>query len=105
MDFLNNIVGQLGGADKIASLAKQVGLSEAQVQAAMAALGKAAPQPGDTAASAAQSTGLPLDKLQDLLAQVGGEDALKKIGGFLDRDGDGNSVNDIMGFAKKFTGQ
>ena len=63
MDFLNNIVGQLGGADKIASLAKQVGLSEAQVQAAMAALGKAAPQPGDTAASAAQSTGLPLDKL------------------------------------------
>lgn len=105
MDFLNNIVGQLGGTDKIASLAEQVGLSEAQVKAAMAALGKATPQPGDTAASAAQSTGLPLDKLQDLLAQVGGEDALKKIGGFLDRDGDGNPVNDIMGFAKKFTGQ
>jgi DNA-binding phage protein len=105
MDFLNNIVGQLGGTDKIASLARQVGLSEEQVQSAMAALGKAAPQPGDTAASAAQSTGLPLDKLQDLLAQVGGEDALKKVTGFLDRDGDGNPVNDIMGFAKKFTGQ
>lgn len=46
MDFLNNIVGQLGGVDKIASLAKQVGLSEEQVQSAMAALGKAAPSPG-----------------------------------------------------------
>ncbi|PXW78422.1 hypothetical protein C7451_10292 [Blastomonas natatoria] len=105
MDFLNNIVGQLGGVDRIAGLAKQVGLSEAQVQAAMAALGKAAPQPGDTVTSAAQSTGLPMDKLQQLLAQVGGEDALKKISGFIDRDGDGNPVNDIMGFAKKFTGQ
>ncbi|KPF75464.1 hypothetical protein IP68_09545 [Blastomonas sp. AAP25] len=105
MDFLNNIVGQLGGVDKIAGLAKQVGLSEEQVQSAMAALGKAAPQPGDTVASAAESTGLPMDKLNDLLAQVGGEDALKKITGFLDRDGDGNTMNDIMGFAKKFTGQ
>lgn len=105
MDFLNNIVGQLGGVDKIAGLAKQVGLSEEQVQSAMAALGKAAPQPGDTVASAAETTGLPMDKLNDLLAQVGGEDALKKVTGFLDRDGDGNPINDIMGFAKKFTGQ
>lgn len=105
MDFLNTIVGQLGGTDRIASLAKQVGLSEAQVRSAMAALGKAAPQPGDTVTTAAQSTGLPMDKLQDLLAQVGGEDALKKVTGFLDRDGDGNPMNDIMGFAKKFTGK
>jgi phage I-like protein len=105
MDFLTNIVGQLGGTDRIASLARQVGLSEAQVQSAMAALGKAAPQPGDTVTTAAQSTGLPMDKLNELLAQVGGEDALKKLTGFLDRDGDGNPMNDIMGFAKKFTGK
>lgn len=105
MDFLNNIVGQLGGTDKIAALARQVGLSEAQVQSAMAALGQAAPQPGDTVTTAAQSTGLPMEKLNELLAQVGGEDALKKVTGFLDRDGDGNPMNDIMGFAKKFTGK
>lgn len=105
MDFLNNIVGQLGGTDRIAALARQVGLSEAQVRSAMAALGQAAPQPGDTVATAAQSTGLPMDKLNELLAQVGGEDALKKVTGFLDRDGDGSPMNDIMGFAKKFTGK
>ncbi len=105
MDFLNNIVGQMGGIDKIASLAKQVGLSEAQVKSAMAALGKAAPEPGDTVTTAAQSTGLPMDKLQDLLAKVGGEGAFTKLTGFLDRDGDGNPMNDIMGFAKKFTGK
>lgn len=103
MDFLNNIVGQLGGVDKIAGLAKQVGLSEEQVKAAMAALGKAAPEPGDTVTSAAQSTGLPMDKLNELLTQVGGEGALTKLTGFLDQDGDGNPMNDIMGFAKKFT--
>ncbi|GGB63803.1 hypothetical protein [Blastomonas aquatica] len=105
MDFLNNIVGQLGGTEKIAALARQVGLSEAQVQSAMAPLGKAAPQPGDTVTTAAQSTGLPMDKLHELLTRVGGEDALKKVSDFLDRDGDGNPMNDIMGFAKKFTGK
>lgn len=97
-------MGQLGGADQIGKLAGQFGLSEEQVQMAMAALGKAHAEPGDTVTSAAQSTGLSADTLQGLLGQIGGEGALGKISGMLDRDGDGNPVDDIMGMAGKLFG-
>ncbi len=104
MGLLDGIMGQLGGADQIGKLAGQFGLSEEQVQMAMAALGKAHSEPGDTVASAAQSTGLSADTLQGLLGQIGGEGTLGQISGMLDRDGDGNPVDDIMGMAGKLFG-
>jgi hypothetical protein len=104
MGLLDGIMGQLGGADQIGKLAGQFGLSEEQVQMAMAALGKAHAEPGDTVASAAQSTGLSADTLQGLLGQIGGEGTLGQISGMLDRDGDGNPVDDIMGMAGKLFG-
>lgn len=104
MGMLDGILGQLGGADQIGALASQFGLSEQQVQMAMAALGKAHAEPGDTVASAAQSTGLSAETLQGLLGQIGGEGTLGQISGMLDRDGDGNPVDDIMGMAGKLFG-
>ena len=105
MGLLDGILGQLGGADQICKLAGQFGISEEQVQTAMAALGKAHAEPGDTVASAAQSTGLSADTLQGLLGQIGGEGTLEQISGMIDRDGDGNPVNDIMGMAGKLFGR
>lgn len=105
MGMLDGILGQLGGADKVGELAGQFGLSEQQVQMAMAALGKAHAEPGDTVASAAQSTGLSADTLQGIMGQIGGEGALGQIAGMLDRDGDGNPVDDIMGMAGKLFGR
>ncbi len=104
MGLLDGILGQLGGADQIGKLADQFGISEEQVQTAMAALGKAHAEPGDTVASAAQATGLSADTLQGLLGQIGGDGALSKISGMIDRDGDGNPVDDIMGMAGKLFG-
>lgn len=104
MGMLDGILGQIGGADQIGKLAGQFGLSEQQVQMAMAALGKAHAEPGDTVASAAESTGLSPDALQGILGQIGGEGALGQIAGMLDRDGDGNPVDDIMGMAGKLFG-
>lgn len=101
MGLLDGIMGQLGGADPIGKLAGQFGLSEQQVQMAMAALGKAHAEPGDTVASAAETTGLSADTLQGLLGQIGGEGTLGQIAGMLDRDGDGNPVDDIIGMAGK----
>ena len=95
----------MGGADQIGKLAGQFGISEEQVQTAMAALGQAHAEPGDTVASAAAATGLSADTLQGLLGQIGGEGALDKISGMIDRDGDGNPVNDIMGMAGKLFGR
>lgn len=105
MGMLDGLLGQLGGADQIGKIAGQFGLSEEQVQTAMAALGKAHAEPGDTVASAAQSTGLSADTLQGILGQIGGEGTLGQIAGMLDRDGDGNPVDDIMGMAGKLFGR
>ncbi|MFM5914249.1 hypothetical protein D5I55_00520 [Chakrabartia godavariana] len=104
MGLLDGIMGQLGGADQIGKIAGQFGLSEEQVQMAVAALGKAHPEPGDTVSSAAASTGLSAETLQGILGQIGGEGALGQVAGMLDRDGDGNPVNDIMGMAGKLFG-
>jgi len=105
MGLLDGILGQLGGADQIGKLASQFGISEEQVQTAMAALGQAHAEPGDTVASAAAATGLSADTLQGLLGQIGGEGALGQISSMIDRDGDGNPVNDIMGMAGKLFGR
>lgn len=104
MGLLDGLLGQLGGANQIGELASRFGISEEQVQTAMAALGKAHPEPGDTVASAAQATGLSADTLQGILGQIGGEDALGQISQLIDRDGDGNPANDIMGMAGKLFG-
>lgn len=104
MGMLDGILGQLGGADQVGKIAGQFGLSDEQVKMAMAALGQAHAEPGDTVASAAQSTGLSADTLQGILGQIGGEGALGQISGMIDRDGDGNPVNDLMGMAGKLFG-
>ena len=105
MGLLDGILGQIGGADQIAGLASKVGLSQEQVQTAMAALGQAHPEPGDTVTAAAASTGLPADKLSQIVAGIGGEGALAKVSGLIDRDGDGNPMNDIAGIAGKLFGR
>ena len=79
MGLLDGILGQIGGSDQVAGLAGKLGLSAEQVQSAMAALGKAHAEPGDTVEAASASTGLPTDKLNELVAGMGGEGALGKL--------------------------
>ena len=82
MGFLDDALGQLGGLD-IPALAAKVGLNPDQVADALAALGVAHAQPGDTATQAANQTGLPVDKLQAILAHLGGEGALGNLAGMV----------------------
>jgi hypothetical protein len=105
MGMFDDLLNQFGGGDQLAGLAAKVGLSEEQVAAAMAALGKAHPEPGDTVAGAAATTGLSMDKLQALVSQMGGENALGKISAMIDRDGDGNPLNDLSAIAGSFFGK
>ena len=105
MGMLDGILGQIGGAEKIAQLATQLGLSEAQVQQGMAALGQAHAQPGDTVEAAAAQTGMSTDALTQLSHGIGGEGMLGQISGMIDRDGDGNPLDDIAGFAGKLFGR
>lgn len=105
MSLLDGILGQIGGSSQVTQLAERFGLSEEQVQGAVAALGQAHDQPGDTVETAATSTGLSIDTLQGLVSQLGGQEGLSKISAVIDRDGDGNPLNDITAFASKLFGK
>ena len=105
MSMFDNLLQQVGGPDRLSELATKAGLSEEQVAMAMKALGRAHREPGDTVQGAAQKSGVSESKLQEILNQIGGEDMLGKIAGFLDRDGDGNPLNDLSGMAGQLFGK
>ncbi|MBY0519510.1 MAG: hypothetical protein K2P79_03685 [Sphingomonas sp.] len=117
MSMLDGLLGQVAQNVDIKNLAAKVGLSPEQVETAVQALGQAHPAPGDTVQTAAASTGLPADILQQIVGHIGGEGSLAQfasllgaggggaggmmgqISGMLDRDGDGNPINDLAGMA------
>ncbi|OYX09843.1 MAG: hypothetical protein B7Z08_03640, partial [Sphingomonadales bacterium 32-68-7] len=69
------------------------------------ALAKFHPMDVDTATGAAAATGLPTDKLQEIIGHIGGEGSLGKFAGMLDADGDGNPLDDLAGMAGKLFGK
>src|SRR5690349_17871773 len=73
MSLLDGILNQVAGSATVENLAAKVGLSPEQVEQAVAALGQAHAAPGDTVATAAEQTGIPSDKLQEIVAHIGGE--------------------------------
>ncbi len=79
MDFINSLLGQLAGNVDIQNLAEKIGLSPEQVESAVQALGLAHPQPGDTVELAAANTGLPTDKLQEIVGHIGGEGLARPV--------------------------
>jgi hypothetical protein len=97
MSLLDGILGQLSGDHTIDNLAAKVGLTSEQVEQAVHALGQAHPQPGDTVSTAAEKTGLPQDKLSEIVGHIGGEGALGQFASLLQQDGGG-----LMGSLKNF---
>ncbi|MEG3180732.1 hypothetical protein [Sphingomonas sp. LT1P40] len=117
MSILDSILGQVSGNATVTNLAAKVGLSPEHVESAIQSLAQQHQMQGDTAEGTAAATGLPIDKVQELIAQIGGEGSLGKfagmiqqdgaggIMGMLDRDGDGNPLNDLTGLASGFFGK
>jgi len=97
MSLLDGILGQLSGNATIDNLAAKVGLTPEQVEQAVAALGQAHNAPGDTVSTAADRTGLPQDKLSEIVGHIGGEGALGQFASLLEQNGGG-----IMGSVGKF---
>lgn len=118
MSIFDSILGQVASNVDVRNLAAKVGIDADQAESAIAALAAGHQSKGDTVETAAANTGLDPSKLQEIVAQIGGEgalanfasmlgqhpDVLQKVSGFLDRDGDGNPVNDIAGIAKGLFG-
>ena len=99
MSLLDGILAQVSGNASVAGLAGKVGLTPQQVETAIAALGKAHQQPGDTVQQASDQTGLPQDKLSQIVGHLGGEGALGPITGMLREQG---GAGGMMGSLSKF---
>lgn len=91
MGILDSALSQFAGVD-IAGLASRLGLSEAQVQSILGALGTVQPDPGNHIDAAAAQAAVSPDKVQQLLDAIGGQDKLDQIVGALSQGGGIESV-------------
>lgn len=106
MSILDGILKNIGGApDDVVNLAAKVGLDPAMVENAIKTLGKTHQMDGDTVTLAAEKTGISPDILNQVVSAIGGEGSLSNFASILDKDGDGNPVNDLMGMAKGLFGK
>lgn len=118
MGIFDGILGQVSEHVDVANMAGKLGIDPAMAEKAIAALGASHAEPGDTVAGAAAKTGLDTGTLSQIVEQIGGEGSLGQFAqmlkdnpqasgilGALDRDGDGNPLNDLAGMAKGFFGK
>ena len=87
MSLLDSILGQVNENATVQNLAAKVGLTPQQVESAVAALGQAHAQEGDTVETASAKTGLPADKLSEIVGHIGGEGSLGRFASLLEGDG------------------
>lgn len=118
MSILNSILSQVSEHADVGNMAAKLGIDPAIAEKAIAALGQSHQEPGDTIAGAAAKTGLDAGVLGQIVEQIGGEGSLGQFAqmmkdhpqaagilGMLDRDGDGNPLDDIAGMAGKLFGK
>ena len=105
MALFDDILGKVSGHPELVNRATKLGISPEMAERAVAALGEAHQEPGDTVQQAAAKTGLDAGVLSQIVEQIGGEGSLGKFASMLDQDGDGNPLDDIAGFASKLFGR
>jgi hypothetical protein len=82
MSLLDGILGQAGEGVTVQNLAKRVGLTPDEAGSAVSALGQAHVQDGDTVQTASEATGLPGDKLNEIVHNI---QEVKTLSGALPR--------------------
>jgi hypothetical protein len=97
MGILDGLLNQLGENADVANLAAKVGLSPEHVEMAVKALAKFHPMEVDRAEGAAAETGLPVDKLQEIIGHIGGEGALGRYASILQGGNIGDIASNLMG--------
>lgn len=118
MSILDSIFSQFGQNVDVGNMAEKLGLDKSVAEKAIAALGQSHQEAGDTIEGAAAKTGLDSGILSQIVQHIGGEGSLGEFAnilkdnpqasgllGMLDRDGDGNPLNDITGMAKGLFGK
>ncbi len=119
MSLFDGILKNISGApDDVRNLANAVGIDPKMAEKAIAALGQSHQMQGDTVELASAKTGLETNVLSQIVEHIGGEGSLmefsnmlsdnpqaKGILDMLDRDGDGNPLDDVVGMAKGLFGK
>lgn len=118
MSILDSIFSQFGQDVDVGNMAEKLGIDKSIAEKAIAALGQSHQEAGDTIEGAAAKTGLDTGVLSQIVEHIGGEGSLGEFAnilkdnpqasgllGMLDRDGDGNPLNDITGMAKGLFGK
>lgn len=106
MSLLDGILKNIGGApDDVVNLAAKVGIDPAMAEKAIAALGQTHQMEGDTVELASAKTGLDAGVLNQIVEQIGGEGSLTQFASMIDRDGDGNIIDDITDIASGLFGK
>jgi hypothetical protein len=103
--MLDGLLSQVAENVDVKNLAAKVGLTPEQVESAVTALGQAHTAPGDTVDTAAASTGLPADILQQIVGHIGGEGALGKFAGLLSAQGGEGLLGELGGLASGLFGK
>jgi hypothetical protein len=113
MSFFDQILGQISSNVDIKNLAAKVGIDPTLAETAVAALAAGHHSPGDTIETASANSGISADILQQIVGHIGGEgslasfasmvgqhpEAVQMVTKFLDKDGDGNPLNDLTSLA------
>lgn len=101
MSILDGIMGNIGG------LAEKLGLPADKAKDIAASLQEKMGGDGDKMQAIqdiAAEHGISVDKIKDMLGGDGEGSILGKITGFVDKDGDGNPINDLTNMAKGLFG-
>ena len=105
MALFDQILGQVRDHPEIINMAGKLGIDPKLAEQAVAALGAAHQQPGDTVQQAAAQTGLDAGTVSRIVEHIGGEGALGKFASMIDQDGDGNPLDELAGIAGKLFGK
>ena len=115
MSLLDSVLGQLGGGNlDVAGIAQQVGIDPSLAQTAIAALGQAHGQDGDTVETAAAASGIDANTLSQVVGALGGHEGLGQIASTLASNPQlvqgvlgalgGGSAGGLAGLAASFLG-
>ena len=103
MGLLDGLLAQVTENVDVKNLAAKVGLTPEQIESAVAALAQAHTAPTDTVSTAAASTGLSAETLQQIIAHIGGEGALGHFASLLGQQG--GILGQLGGLAEGFFGK
>lgn len=97
MSLFDSILGHAHDHPTLKNMAEKLGIDQEQAEQAIAALGEAHQQQGDTVSLAAERTGLSSETLSRIVEQIGGEGSLAQFGQMLQSDHDGNPFDNFNG--------